>query len=149
MPFHHRVVLYSSVLMWNRTWRVKPDSFSPVQSILKLLRKMDIFKEKTQSGKFPVLDVAHDIMWRNDIISVTTWKIKHFSMGGKRWAQQEHSGVPPPQSHSSKSESNAPRSIFTSPHICFALKCSLFCLTGNSAPMLKFLHRHTAYSLSQ
>lgn len=44
---------------------------------------MDIYKEKTQSGKFPVLDVAHDIMWRNDIISVTTWKIKHFNMGGR------------------------------------------------------------------
>lgn len=42
---------------------------------------MDSFKEKTRSGKFPVLDVAHDIVWRNDIISLTTWKIKHSNMG--------------------------------------------------------------------
>lgn len=42
---------------------------------------MDIFKEKIQLGKFLVLNVAHDIMWRKNIISVTTWKIKHFNMG--------------------------------------------------------------------
>lgn len=145
--FHHRVVLYLPVSMWNGIWRVKTDSFRQVQSILKLPRKMDIFKEKNRI--IPVLDVVHDIMWRNNIISETTWKIKHFSMEGKKWAQQEHSGVPPPQNHSSKSESNAPCSIFTCPDICFELNCSLFCLTCNSVPMLKFLHRHTTYVLSQ
>lgn len=44
---------------------------------------MDTFKEKTESNKVPVLNAAHDITWRNDIISVMTWKIKHLSVGGK------------------------------------------------------------------
>lgn len=42
---------------------------------------METFKVKTESSKVPVL---RDNMWRNNIVSVTTWKMKHLSMGGKR-----------------------------------------------------------------
>lgn len=82
---------------------------------------MDALTEKRESDTFPVLGGAPDITRRHDITPVTTGR-SNMSMGGAGWgggggggmrhAEQEDSGVPPPQSRGSGSESNAPHSIF-------------------------------------
>lgn len=93
--------------------------FRPVQSILKGSRKMDALTEKRESDNVPVLNVAPDITRRHDITPVTTGTsnmsiggVGGGGWGGRRHAEQEDSGVPPPLSRGSGSESNAPHSIF-------------------------------------